>query len=122
MNVRAGVVVLALAALVASGCGSSTSVSGRVTCNGTPVKGSIVFNPVGEGAENTGPPAGGMLKDGNYTISLKTIGKHRVVVSPADIKYPAPPGEEYPCDLAAQTHEVKAGANTINIDLPSRSR
>ncbi len=120
MTVRAGLV--ALAALLSSGCGSSTTVAGRVTCNGAPVKGSILFSPFGEGPDNTGPAVGAPLKDGKYEIHLRTVGKHRVVVSPTDVKYPAPPGREYPCDLAPQTHELKAGGNTLDIELSSRSQ
>ena len=120
MNVRAGALALALWAPLVVGCGSPNVVAGRVTCNGAPVKGSVLFSPFGEGADNTGPAVGAPLKDGAYEIRLQTVGKHRVVVSPADVKYPAPPGEEYPCDLAPQTCEVKAGANTINIELAGR--
>ena len=122
MNARAGAVVLALSALMLVGCGSSATVAGRVTCSGKPVNGSILFSPFGEGPDNTGQAVGAPLKDGNYEIHLQTIGKHRVVVSPADVKYPAPPGQEYPCDLAPQTQDVKAGANTIDIELSSRSK
>ncbi len=119
MNIRAGALVfaLSLSALPLLGCGSSTTVTGRVTCNGTPVKGSVLFSPFGEGADNTGPAVGAPLKDGNYEIRLETVGKHRVVVSPSDIKYPAPPGQEYPCSLAPQIKQVKVGANTIDIEL-----
>jgi hypothetical protein len=122
MNVRAGKLIFALSllALPSLGCGSSTTVAGRVTCNGAPVKGSVLFSPFGEGEDNTGPAVGAPLKDGNYEIRLQTVGKHRVVVSPSDIKYPAPPGQEYPCSLAAQIKEIKAGANKIDIELTKR--
>ena len=122
MKVRAGtqIFALCLSALASLGCGSSTTVAGRVTCNGAPVKGSVLFSPFGEGADNTGPAVGAPLKDGAYEIRLQTVGKHRVVVSPSDVKYPAPPGQEYPCDLTPQIKEIKAGANTIDIELTKR--
>jgi hypothetical protein len=107
-----------------AGCGgSSTRVTGRVTCSGKAVRGSILFSPFGLGPNNTGPAVGASLKeDGSYELTLRTVGKHRVVVSPADVVYPAPPGQEYPCDLSPLERELAAGTNEVVIELQPRRK
>ncbi len=111
--------------LAAAGCGGqSATVTGRVTCNGKPVVGGILFSPKGDDAGNTGPAVHAELKeDGSYQLKLTTVGKHNVVVTPKDIKYPVPPGEwDYPCDRSPQLWEVKAGDNHIAIELAPRAK
>src|SRR5690349_20591041 len=69
----------ALAALLlpilaaAGGCGpAGSTVSGKVTCSGKPVKGAVTFSPKGEGAANTGEAATAALDaDGKFTLKLK---------------------------------------------------
>jgi hypothetical protein len=127
MQARSRLAIGFLAVLFAfglAGCGgASNRVTGRVTCGGKAVKGSILFSPFGQGPSNIGPAVGATLKeDGSYELKLQTIGKHRVVVSPADIVYPSPPGQEYPCDLSPLEREVKAGTNEVVIELQPRGK
>jgi hypothetical protein len=109
--------------LLGCGGGPSAKVVGRVTCGDKPVKGAVMFSPFGEGSDNTGPAVSADLKeDGSYEIHLKTIGKHRIVVTPSDRVYPAKPGQDYPCDLSPIEKEVKPGDNEITIPLSKRSK
>ncbi len=121
MNVRAWAVLALVAAL--TGCGGPTArVSGRVTCKGKAVKGSILFSPKTENAIAPGPAVAAPLKeDGSFELQLKSLGIHRVVVSPSDVVYPAQPGKDYPCELKPLEREVKAGANQIEIELSPRN-
>jgi len=68
-----------LTAFLLAGCGGpSAKVTGKVTCGDQPVKGSVMFSPLGQGAENTGEAVGVPLKDdGTFEVKLKTVGKHR---------------------------------------------
>jgi hypothetical protein len=103
------------------GCGGpSAMVKGTVTCQGKPVAGSILISPKGEGAHNA--PA--LLKDdGTFEIKLTTVGKHTIVVSPRDRKYPVKPGElEFPCAITPIEQEIKAGENTIKIELAEHAK
>src|SRR5687768_5687519 len=77
-----------------------------------------------QGAANTGEAASATLDaDGKYTLKLTTTGPHCVVVTPSDVKYPAKPGEEYPCDLAPQERDLKAGENKdVDIELKPRPK
>jgi hypothetical protein len=87
------------------------------------VKGTVLFSPFGEGDDNTGEAVSAELKDdGSYELILKTIGKHRVVVSPSDVVYPAKPGEEYPCPLTPIEKDIKSGDNEVVIQLGKRSK
>jgi len=80
-----------------------------------------MFSPKGDGPANTGDAVEVVLDaDGKYTVQLKTIGSHRVRISPSDIPYPEVPGKEYPCDLSTLEKDVKSGANEISIDLAKR--
>ena len=111
--------LVALCVVPVAGCGGpSAKVVGTVTADGKPVPGTVQFSPLGEGADNTGPPAAVPLgPDGGYALELKTVGKHRVVVSPSDVPYPVRPGQEYKYDLAPTEQVVKAGDNVIDISL-----
>jgi hypothetical protein len=124
MLARFSAVGTLLAVLLMTGCGGqSATVSGRVTCDGKPVVGSIMFSPKGDSPENTGPAVEGVLdSDGKYTVQLKSIGSHRVRVSPGDIPYPPIPGKEYPCDLSTLDKDVKSGTNEISIELAKRKK
>ena len=119
-------------------CSSSgpkkAEVSGTVSFNGVEIEeGSIQFIPV-EG--NSGPAAGGIIKNGRYHISRDngvTVGKNRVELkafaySGKKIQDPtAPPGvmtderiqvfpPEY-SDNSTVIKEIEAGANTIDFHI-----
>lgn len=113
--------LLGLLTLVGCG-GSSAKVTGTVTCGGKPVSGSILFSPKGEGEGNIGAPVNAPIKDdGTYELHLKTTGKHTVVITPRDMKYPVKPGEfDFPCSRAPKEWDVTAGDNTIVIELTNR--
>jgi len=109
--------------LAAIGCGEpSAQITGRVTCQDKPVVGSILFSPRGEGESTPGPAVTAPLdEDGTYRLTLKSIGKHAVVVTPRDVKFPVPPGQfDYPCDRSAVERDVQAGPNEITIDMAIR--
>lgn len=106
-----------------AGCSSGGNlgkVSGRVTCQGQPVtNASIRFDPVKEGTAAVAQSAEGVTDNkGNYTLTTPgvgtgaAIGKHKAFVIYGDI-YKAPPCKP-PTDHVV---EVKAGSNTIDIDL-----
>lgn len=124
--IRALAIAVSLISFAVIGCGGSRSakVTGNVKCQGKAITGSITFSPFGESKENTGAAVSAPLKpDGSYELTLKTIGKHRVVVSPDDVKYPVKEGEEmHRCDLSPQEFDLKEGDNTILIELPDRKR
>jgi hypothetical protein len=84
--------LLGLAFVFASGCGSSkfVPVSGRVTLNGQPLaNATVAFQPVGEGQTvEMGPGSSGKTNEnGEYTLTTATgkkgavVGKHRVLIS-----------------------------------------
>ncbi|HEY1067779.1 MAG TPA: hypothetical protein VGE52_16770 [Pirellulales bacterium] len=94
--------------------------TGKVMCSGKPVSGTLLFSPAGNTPESKGEPVSVILNpDGTYTATLKTSGAHRLLVMPSDVKYPAPPGKEYPCDLSPITKTLTVGANEVDIDLPA---
>jgi hypothetical protein len=96
-------------------------VSGRVTCDGKPVEGTILFSPKGDGADNTGPAVEGVMdSDGKYSVQLKSIGTHRIRISPGNIPYPPVAGKEFQCDLSTLEKDVKSGPNEISIELSKR--
>lgn len=68
-----------MAVVVAVGCGPSTStVSGTVTFNGEAVAtGAISFFPT----DGKGVPAGGLIKDGRYTVGGMMPGEKTVQLS-----------------------------------------
>jgi hypothetical protein len=123
MRVRVSAAATLAGLLAVTGCGGpSAKVTGRVTCQGKPVAGSILFSPKGEDASNKGSAVSANLdEDGNYELRLNSIGKHLVVVTPSDIRYPIKRGEvEYPCDRSPQEREIKTGDNVIVIELTKR--
>jgi len=123
MKFRINVVAIFLAVLTVIGCGShEAQVSGRVTCQGKAVVGSILFSPKGEGQSNTGPSVPVPLnEDGRFEVRLKTIGMHILTVTPRDVKFPVPAGEfDYPCDRSPVEREVRAGQNDITLELAVR--
>jgi hypothetical protein len=112
-----------LACLCVAGCGGySADVTGKVTCGEKPVVGSIMFSPKGEDNNNKGPAVSAPLdEEGVYQIRLRSIGPHRVIVTPRDVKFPAPPGQwDYPCDRTPTEQNVTAGQNEINIEMSRR--
>jgi hypothetical protein len=125
MKVCANAAALMAGLLTLIGCGGpATHVSGRVTCQGKPVVGQILFSPKGEDARNTGRGVPATLKDdGTYDLRLTSVGKHTIVVTPRDVKYPVPPGEfDYPCDRTPVERDLQAGDNSILIELAERTR
>ena len=129
-------IVLSLAA----GCGQRGnypalgSVSGKVTLDGTPVSGAMIeFTPVSDGR----PSSGETDSAGNYTLQYTSaaegarIGEHAVKISTfrQGFEYGGAEGFE---DVKGRTEEipkkyfenpivieVKAGSNTIDLELTS---
>ena len=113
---------LAAAGLLLCGCGGPqmSSVKGRVTFNGKPVKeAAVTFSPVGPaGQKETGKPATGFTEEnGEYALSTFSnydgalIGSHTVRVvlddtNPAKCKR-----------MKEMTVEVKAGGNDFTIEM-----
>ena len=123
MRLTVWATVLLLVMFALTGCsGKSAKVSGRVTCDGKPVAGGILFSPKGDGGDNTGPPVNAALdEDGRYTLNLKSIGAHRVMITPSDLPPPSNKGKGYPCNLSNIEREVNAGTNEIVIELSKRA-
>jgi hypothetical protein len=122
---KALVFSLALVVLAASGCGGSTpTVHGRITCDGNPVVGVVLFSPKAVDGGNAGPPVSAELKeDGSYELQLTTPGTYTVMVTPRDVNPRPRPGQfDYPCDRSPREQTVKAGDNEISIQLPRRTR
>jgi hypothetical protein len=120
MSFRLGAMAVLLVMFLLAGCGGPAArVTGHVTCQGKPVKGSILFSPKGEDASNKGPGVAALIKeDGTYEVRLTAIGKHTVVITPSEIKYPLKPGEvDFPCDRSPSEWDVKAGDNKIVIEM-----
>jgi len=116
---------LLLAMLAAAGCGGpSATVTGRVTCQDKPVSGVILFSPKGEGGSNPGPSVNAPLReDGTFELRLTSIGIHTVVITPRDVTLRPKPGEfDYPCDRSPLERDIKAGDNSITIELAKRTR
>ncbi|HZZ80852.1 MAG TPA: hypothetical protein VFE62_20285 [Gemmataceae bacterium] len=102
------------------GCsGPPPKVSGTISCQGKGVPGSILFSPKGEGKANSGSPTSAQIKDDStFEVRLPTVGKHTIVISPRDRKYPVKPGElDFPCELTPLERDIQAGANTLKFDL-----
>lgn len=120
-----------------TGGGAPTGkVTGKVTFDGKPVtSGSLTFAPA---AGTEGKPAAGAVKaDGSYTLSTyaaedgAVVGRHKVIYSPSagtqqEVQIPEPgkhdeakPAEVPFSGLVPKESEVevKAGTNSINIEL-----
>ena len=125
MNARALAIAIFLATLSSAGCGgSSANVTGRVTCQGKPVVGLILFSPKDQGGGKAGAAATADLNDdGRYQLSLSSTGMHTVVVTPRDVVLRPKKGEfDYPCDRSPFERDIKAGDNDVSIDLAKRVR
>ncbi|MCA9068925.1 MAG: hypothetical protein KDA84_08385 [Planctomycetaceae bacterium] len=111
-----------------AGCGKDeyplASVSGKVTCNGKPLKDVIVvFQPTGDSTNKDfpGKAASGMTdENGEYFLSTfkptsgdgAIIGSHTVTLSFAD------PTMQLDCEVPeGLTAEVEDKSNTINFEL-----
>ncbi|MBC7854668.1 MAG: hypothetical protein IAF94_14645 [Pirellulaceae bacterium] len=138
-----GASALTLLSFVCTGCGGSSdnlglgAVSGKVTFNGQPVTGgSVMFNPIASEAKKllTGKPAAAEVgSDGSFTLTTyakndgAAVGKHRVTFTPPVVtidekehKEDSPPLPKSPLAglVPSQAEvEVKAGSNTIDIQL-----
>ncbi len=122
---RVGTFFFMTALLVAVGCSQQAAqVTGRVTCEGKPVVGSILFSPAGEGDANTGVAVPAPLnEDGVFKLSLKTTGKHLVVITPRDVMLKPPPGQfDYPCDRSPMEKEVQPGDNDFTIEMDAHRK
>lgn len=122
---RIGVVPFLVGCFALIGCGGpSAKISGRVTCQGKPIVGGILFSPKGANPDNTGAAVSTQTnEDGRFELRLTTIGKHTVVVSPNDVKLRVKKGQPaYPCDLSPKEWDVKAGDNEIVIELKKQVR
>jgi hypothetical protein len=123
MKIR--LLVIILATLSSTGCGgSSAKVTGRVTCQGKPVVGIILFSPKDQGSGKAGAAATADLNDdGRYQLPLTSTGMHTVVVTPRDVVLRPKKGEfDYPCDRSPLERDIKAGDNGVTIDLAKRVR
>src|SRR5437660_308416 len=92
---------LLLGVLAGAGCsGAAARVTGRITCEGKPVVGVILFSPKGAEGSNRGPAVSAPLQeDGTYELQLTSPGKYTLVVTPRDITLRPKPGKfDYPCD------------------------
>lgn len=136
------VVVLCAGALLSTGCGGASddlataSVSGKVTRQGQPVSGGSVMFVPRVSADKKGPPgkpaAGEVGPDGTFKLTTYVkndgaiIGKHQVLYTPAPVEI----DDSIDPDIAKPTVspfdglkpsksevEVKAGSNTIDVDL-----
>jgi len=108
-----------------------------VSSNGKPITGgSVMFMPTAESAAAGGsgrPAAGAVGADGRYVLGTDghgagaVIGKHKVLYSAPSVAFPEgkilKPGESAPVSPYAnlvpkqEEVEVKAGSNTIDIEL-----
>lgn len=134
-------VVLGLGTLFSAGCGAGTDdlttgrVSGKVTRDGQAVSsGSVTFSPQARADRKPpGKPAAAEVgSDGTFKLTTynkedgAVIGKHRVTFTPAAIEIDEkqhvegspPPVSPYAGLVPSKPEvEVKAGSNTIDIEL-----
>jgi len=123
--------ILALGAVVFSGgCGSEfklAQVSGKVTLDGAPVPNlQVLFEPQDKGQ----PSSLGFTKpDGTYQLRCTSgqdgavVGQHIVRVTANEVDDPAGPPLTIPekYNISSQlNYEVKAGDNTIDLQLSRR--
>lgn len=128
-----GFALVLLVAVIGCGGKQSASVKGTVKTNGQAVTGgTLVFSPVGTG--EVGKPATATIgADGSYTLGTDrpgdgaVVGKHRVTFSPPEPQVteeqrtnpkftPPPPPYRGLAPKPAEV-EVKAGSNTIDLEL-----
>ncbi|MFM9965201.1 MAG: hypothetical protein ACKV2Q_28720 [Planctomycetaceae bacterium] len=137
-----GASALTLLSFVCVGCGGGSddlgtaAVSGKVTHKGQPVSGgSVMFNPKSAtpGKNLTGKPAAAEVgADGSFTLTTYSkndgavIGKHSVIYTPPAVTInekehkegsPTPKSPLAGLVPSKAEVEVKAGSNTIDIDL-----
>lgn len=119
---RTASVIFGVLALGVLGCGMpSAKVAGRVTCQGKPVVGIILFSPKSEAGGKA--VAADLDEDGHYELKLTTVGKHAVVITPRDVVANPKPGQfPYPCELTPIERDIQAGDNEIAIELAKRTR
>ncbi len=135
------IAMLCVGSLLGAGCSSSddpktAAVSGKVTRGGQPVSGgSVIFSPRAS-ADKKGPPgkpaAAEVGADGAFTLTTyakydgAVIGKHLVTYTPAPIEVDEkqhkedskPPVSPFAGLIPSKTEvEVKAGPNTVDIEL-----
>ena len=110
------------------GCGGpSARVTGRVTCQGKPVVGMILFSPkeaLGDTRTAAGPSVSATLSEtGGYELRLTSIGKHTVVITPSDVVLRPKAGTfDYPCDRSPLERDIVVGDNDVNIELATRKK
>jgi hypothetical protein len=120
--------------LLLAGCNGKGTVSGKVTLNGQPLPGGIVFvtTEAPEAEAFVAAPSGRILADGSYTVLNVPRGKARVSVvtapafgsamHPTAVKEPwgpyVPIPEKYKdATKSPFTLEVKRGAQTFDIAM-----
>lgn len=70
-----------LLGILLTGCEKPTSIQGRVTLNGEPVKqGTISFRPT----DGKGPSTGGVIADGEYSVPKASVGSKVVLLTAID--------------------------------------
>jgi len=126
------------------GCGGAglAPVKGKVTVNGAPAtQGNLTFSPIGGSSEDreAGKTASAEIQsDGTYTVATNKpgdgakIGRHRINFTPAeqklteeqrkDPKYKAPPPLYLGMTVSPNEVEVKAGSNTIDLQLVPKGK
>jgi len=139
----AGSVLSVFVLVLAVGCGdggpATAPVTGKLTIGGQPAKDVTVnFNPV----DPKGEVASGVVTNGTYTLATGSSGKPGAIVGsykitltpnaamsedaysrPVDGSAPAAPKVAFPAEFldpakTTLTKEVKAGPNTIDIEIP----
>ncbi len=128
MDARSYGSAVVVAIFAAIGCGGPLAkVTGRVTCQGKPVVGIILFSPkaiAGDEGKPVAPAVSATLSEnGDYELRLTSVGKHTVVVTPNDVVFRPKAGTfDFPCDRMPLERDIVAGDNDINIDLAKRTR
>lgn len=127
--------------MIAAGCGGGSTdlktaaVSGKVTRDGQPVSsGTVMFSPKGSATNKVpGKPAASEVgSDGTFKLTTynkgdgAVIGTHQVTYTPAPVEIDekqhkegsTPPVSPYAGLVPSKSEvEVKAGSNTIDIEL-----
>lgn len=143
---RWGILLVALAALAATGCGGTGSVTGKVNYNGTALKGGNVTFVAGAGSHSE---TASIQEDGTYSIPQIDAGPVTICVETASLNpamkaraphYSPPAGQKAPEGLGGSSEDaakrfteipndyadpaksklkytVKGGTQTYNIEL-----